>query len=172
MSTRAVLGAAPGAAFCAGPCWCPGRDRHNRSSGRSDFTEDDIEETNMSDHTTAAGETTGTGELLTALGQDLRAILTEELDRLRSQFDATLRESRRAALLLGGAAVLGGLAAGSSAAVTLRLLSTFLPRPVAALVATGLYGGGAVALARLGLTELRRAQESLPTRSSARSGQN
>lgn len=106
----------------------------------------------------------GTSELLTALGRDLRAVLQEELARLRGELGESLQDSRRAVLLLGGAAVLGALATGTSAALVLRVLTSFLPRPVAAAVATGLFGAGAAALARLGLAELRQARESLPTR--------
>ncbi|MDN5760772.1 MAG: phage holin family protein [Microlunatus sp.] len=106
----------------------------------------------------------GTSELLSALGQDLRAVLQEELDRLRGELGDSLRDGRRAALLFGGAAVLGALATGTSAALVLRALSSFLPRPLAALVATGMYGVGAAVLARQAVAEVRRAQQSLPSR--------
>lgn len=104
----------------------------------------------------------GTSELFTAVGRDLRAILQEELSRFRADLGDSVRDSKRSLMLLGGAGVLGALATGTSAAALVRVLTTFLPRPVAALIATAMYGAGAVALARLGLAELRRARQSLP----------
>ncbi len=103
-----------------------------------------------------------TSELLTAIGRDVGALLREELARIRVELAGTAREGRRAAMLLGGAGVLGSLAAGVSAAAFVRILERFLPAPVAAVVATMAYGAGAVGLARLAVAELRRAREALP----------
>lgn len=105
----------------------------------------------------------GTSELLSAIGQDVRALLREEVDRLRHELGTTVRSSRNAAALLGGAGGLGLAAAATSTVLVVRVLDSFLPRPVATLVATGMYGGGAVALGRAGLAELRRAREAVPS---------
>jgi hypothetical protein len=95
------------------------------------------------------------------LGQDVRAIVQEELRRVRTELSDTISESKQAALLLGGAGFLGAMAAGTSAAVVVRILDAVLPRPVAVILATVLYGAGAAALGRAGLAELHRARESL-----------
>ena len=109
-------------------------------------------------------EPDGTGtEAFAALGRDVAALVRQEVERLRGELSETARETRTAAVLLGGAGALGALATGTSAVFLVRTLDKFLPRPVAALVATGLYGTGAVMLARLGLAELRRARSAVPS---------
>jgi len=105
----------------------------------------------------------GTSELFTAFGQDLNRLLKEEVQRVRDELGATVRNSRRAAALLGGAGALGLTAAATSTVLVVRVLDSLLPRPVAALTATALYGGGAALLARAGLAELRRAQQTVAT---------
>ncbi len=103
------------------------------------------------------------GEMITALGKDLRQMIQQELVGLRSELRDTARAGRKAAALMGGAGLLGALAAGTSAVVIVRLLDEVLPRPLAGLVTSVLFGAGAAALARLGLAELRRAGENLPS---------
>jgi hypothetical protein len=103
-----------------------------------------------------------TSELLGALGQDVGRLIKEEVDRVRREFGESLRTGRDAGVLLGGAGALGLAAGATSTVLVVRVLDSFLPRPVAALVATGLFGGGAALLGRAGLTELRRAQRAVP----------
>ncbi len=103
-------------------------------------------------------------EMFAALGKDVRELIQQELTRLRAELRDTAREGRKASVLLGGAGLLGALAAGTSVVFVVRLLDKVLPRPLAGLVTTGLFGAGAAALARLGLAELRRAREDLPPR--------
>lgn len=104
-----------------------------------------------------------TSELLDALSKDVAALLREEVTRLRAELHASLEQSRRATLLLGGAAVLGGMAGGAATAGAVRLIDLLLPRPVSALLVAGLLGAGAGALTRRGLAELERARQLLPT---------
>lgn len=111
------------------------------------------------DDTAPAGRTS---ELLTAFGQDLSRLLREEVDRLRAELGTTVRNSKHAAVLLGGAGALGLAAAATSTVLVVRVLDSVLPRPVAALTATGLYSGGAALLARAGMAELRRARHAIP----------
>lgn len=109
-----------------------------------------------------AGAEGATGELLNAMATDVRTMLQEELEQLRGQLRETITAGKSAGALLGGAGVLGALAVGTSAAALVRVLESVLPRPVAPLVATAVYGAGAAALARAGLAELRRARQELP----------
>ncbi|MGI3781868.1 MAG: phage holin family protein [Janthinobacterium lividum] len=109
-----------------------------------------------------AGAEGATGELLNAMATDVRTMLQEEIAQLRAQLGETVTAGKSAAVLLGGAGVLGALAVGTSATALVRVLETLLPRPVAPVVATLVYGGGAAALARAGLAELARARQELP----------
>lgn len=103
-----------------------------------------------------------TSELIAALGRDVGELVRGELAQLRAELADTAREARLAAALLGGAGALGALAAGTSAVALVRLLDRVMPRPLAALAATGLYGAGALTLTRLAFTELRRARQAVP----------
>ncbi len=115
---------------------------------------------------TAAGdaETTSTGtDPYAALREDVANLVREETRRWQGELGGSIRDARRAVTLFGGAGVLGGLAAGTAAALVIRTLDTFLPKPVAALVATAALGGGGAALVRAGLAELNSSREQLPT---------
>ena len=109
-----------------------------------------------------AGAEGATGELLNAMASDVRTMLQQELEQLRGQLRETVTAGKSAAVLLGGAGALGALAVGTSASALVNVLETLLPRPVAPVVATVLYGAGAAALARAGLAELARARRDLP----------
>jgi hypothetical protein len=66
--------------------------------------------------------------------------------------------------MLGGAAVLGVLATGTSAVVLVRFLDKIFPPTTSAVVATALLGGSAAVLARAGAEELRRVGPPIPER--------
>ncbi|WP_432494231.1 phage holin family protein [Kineococcus gypseus] len=102
------------------------------------------------------------GQLVDDLTSDTVQLVRAEVERARRELLDKAREAGRGAALLGGAAVLGGLAAGTSAAFLVRTLGKVLPAPSAAFVATVLYGGGAAALGALGVEELRRVGSPLP----------
>lgn len=102
------------------------------------------------------------GQLVDELTSDTAHLVRAELRKGQQEMLAKAREASKGAALLGGAAVLGGLAAGTSAAFVVRTLGTFLPKPVAALAATALFGGGAAALGAVGLEELKRVGPVLP----------
>jgi hypothetical protein len=105
-----------------------------------------------------------TGELLRALTDNVRSLVEGELRSARAEMTEKALAARPAAAMLGGAAVLGALAAGTSAAVLVRALDRFLPPTTSALVATALLGSGAAALASAGSKELRRIGPPVPER--------
>jgi hypothetical protein len=105
-----------------------------------------------------------TGDLLRTLTENVRSLLDGELRSARAEMTEKAVAARPAAAMLGGAAVLGALAAGTSAAALVRMLDRFLPPTTAALVATALLGGGAAALASAGAEELRRIGPPVPER--------
>ncbi|WP_432547203.1 phage holin family protein [Kineococcus sp. SYSU DK004] len=102
------------------------------------------------------------GELVDELTSDTARLVRAEVRRGQRELLDKAREAGRGAALLGGAAVLGALAAGTSAAFTVRALGKVLPAPAAALTGTVLYGAGAAALGAAGLAELKRVGSLLP----------
>jgi uncharacterized membrane protein YqjE len=116
------------------------------------------------DQTTSGPAKTGekTGEAFSALAEDVRALVREELRRARAELSGKARRTGKAATLFGGAAVLGALAAGTSAVLLVRVVDKVLPRTTSALVVTILYGAGAGALVAAGAAELRRAMPLMP----------
>ena len=102
------------------------------------------------------------GQLVDELTSDTAQLVRAEVRRGQQEMLAKAKEASRGAALLGGAAVLGALAAGTSAAFAVRTLGKVLPVPSAAFLATVLYGGGAAALGAAGVAELKRIGSLLP----------
>jgi hypothetical protein len=105
-----------------------------------------------------------TGELLRTLTENVRSIVQAEVANARQEITDKALAARPAAALLGGAAVLGVLATGTSAVVVIRFLDRILPPTTAALAATALLGGGAAALAQAGVEQLRLVGPLVPER--------
>ena len=68
-----------------------------------------------------------TGELLRTLTENLRSLVQGEVASFRAEMTEKALAARPAAAMLGGAAVLGMLAAGTSATVLVRAIDRFLP---------------------------------------------
>jgi len=96
-----------------------------------------------------------TGELLSTLTENVRSLVQGEVASARQEITDKALAARPGAALLGGAAVLGALATGTSAVVLIRFLDRILPPTTSAVVATALLGGGAAALAKAGVEQLR-----------------
>jgi Putative Actinobacterial Holin-X, holin superfamily III len=105
-----------------------------------------------------------TGELISALTDDVRALVQQEVRNAQDELTGKVRRAGKGAAMLGGAAILAALAVGSSAAVLTRTLEKFLPRATAALLTTALYGVCAALLANAGVGELRRTLPLAPNR--------
>lgn len=105
-----------------------------------------------------------TAELLRGMTDDVRALVQGEVAAARREMTDKARAAGPGAAMLGGAAVLGALAAGTSAVVLVRALDRVLPPTAAALVATALLGGGAAALAKAGVADLRLVGPPVPER--------
>jgi hypothetical protein len=98
------------------------------------------------------------------LTENVRSIVQAEVASARQEITDKALAARPAAALLGGAAVLGVLATGTSAVVVIRFLDRVLPPTTAAVAATALLGGGAAALAQAGIEQLRLVGPLVPER--------
>jgi len=103
-----------------------------------------------------------TSELLRTVASEVRSIVQDELTSARREITGKVLGARPAMAKLGAAAVLGAMAAGTSASTLVRALDRVLPRTASALTATALLGGAAAALAAAAREELRRIGSLVP----------
>lgn len=103
-----------------------------------------------------------TGELFSAVSEDVRRLMRQELRLAQTELVAKGRRAGKGAAALGAAGVFGALATAGSAVFTLRVLDRFLPPKTAALLLTAGYGAAAGALAAWGYAEVREAMPLYP----------
>lgn len=104
------------------------------------------------------------GDQLRNLGDDVRALIRQEVRQGQAEMMDKAREAAKGSALLGAAGLFGLAAAGMSAVVLVRVLDRFMPPPAAAATAAAGLGGAAAGLAAWGLAELRPVRPLLPER--------
>ena len=103
-----------------------------------------------------------TADLLRSLTDNLRSLMRGEVESARQEMTEKAVAARPAAAMLGGAAVLGALATGTSGVVVIRFLDKIFPPLTSSVIATALLGGAAAVLARAGAEELQRVGPPIP----------
>jgi len=101
-------------------------------------------------------------ELVQTVSERAVVLAREEVDLARQEMTAKAREAAAGSAMLGGAALLGVLAAGTGTAALVLLLSRRPGPSAAALGVTGLYAAGGAALAQQGIARLRAAGPPVP----------
>ncbi|MGY1771332.1 phage holin family protein [Blastococcus sp. SYSU D00813] len=94
---------------------------------------------------------------LRPLTDELGAVVHREVERVRREVTRPYRESREGVRLLGGATVLGSMAAGAGTAAVIRLLDRRMPPVASAAVTAAVLGAGASAVAAAGRARMRTA---------------
>jgi hypothetical protein len=111
----------------------------------------------------ASSKTENSGaDAIRELVGDVRVLLRDELRTAQDELAGKARVASDGVLLLGVAAVLGAVAAGTSTVMIMRTLEKVLPPIMAAAVATIIFTVAAAVLARVGLAEVRRALPLFP----------
>ena len=93
---------------------------------------------------------------------DMRELLEVELRNAQEELAGKFRVASEGAVVLGVAVVLGGMAAGASTVVILRMLEKVFPPALAATIATVIFAAAAGLLATAGLAAVRRALPLIP----------
>ncbi len=104
------------------------------------------------------------GELVKRLSRQLGVLVRQEAELAKQELTEKAARAGVGAGLLGGAAVVGLAALGALTAALVLVLDLGLPAWAAALVATAILAALAVALAIVGLQQLRRAGGPVPDR--------
>jgi hypothetical protein len=99
------------------------------------------------------------GELVKQLSEQTSTLVRQEIELAKTELSERGKAAGKGAGLLGGAGVVGLLAAGALTAFLILLLSEVMDAWVAALIVTVVYAAGA---ALLGLTGRDRIREGMP----------
>jgi uncharacterized membrane protein YqjE len=103
-----------------------------------------------------------TGELFKRLSEQTSALVRQEIELAKAEVSEKGKAAGAGAGLLGGAAVLGLLAAGALTAFIVLLLSKAMDAWVAALIVTVIYAAIAGALALMGRDRVRAGMPPAP----------
>jgi uncharacterized membrane protein YqjE len=103
-----------------------------------------------------------TGELFKRLSEQTSALVRQEIELAKAEVSEKGKAAGAGAGLLGGAAVLGLLAAGALTAFIVLLLSKAMDAWVAALIVTVIYAAIAGALALMGRERVRAGMPPAP----------
>ncbi|WP_433505860.1 phage holin family protein [Pseudonocardia halophobica] len=109
----------------------------------------------------ADGEEAAPSSTVQALQDDVRALVREEVNKVRTELGGRARAAGAAGALVAGAGVLGLLAVGTAGALVVRAFDRVLPPIAAAGAATAVFGGGAAALGAVGVRQLRQTRDEL-----------
>ena len=102
------------------------------------------------------------GDLVKQLADQTSTLVRQELDLAKAEMTQKGREAGKGAGLLGGAAVVGLLAAGALTATLIAVLDTFMVTWLAALIVTVVFGAIAAFLALKGRDRIRAATPPVP----------
>lgn len=102
------------------------------------------------------------GELAQTVSDQAVVLVRQEVGRARRELTAKARDASTGAAMVGGAALLGTLAAGTGTAALVLFLARRPEPSAAALGVTGLYVGAGALLARQGIARLRAAAPPVP----------
>lgn len=106
---------------------------------------------------------TPASDLMRSLTDTVGVLLHQELRKAQEEMTDKARLAVKGVGILGGAAVLGALAAGTGATFIVRLLDGIMPPRAAAACTTAMLGAAAAGLATWGVKELRAVQPPVPT---------
>lgn len=101
-------------------------------------------------------------ELVQTVSEQAVVLAREEIELARREMTEKARQAAGGVAMLGGAALLGTLAAGTGTAALVLLLSRRPGPSAAALTVTAVYGAGSAGLAQEGIARLRAAGPPVP----------
>src|SRR5919108_4867264 len=101
-------------------------------------------------------------ELVQTVSEQAVVLAREEVELARRELTAKARQAAGGAAMLGGAVLLGTLAAGTGTAGLVLLLSRRGRPSAAAFAVTGFYAAGSAGLAQEGIARLRAAAPPVP----------
>jgi hypothetical protein len=101
-------------------------------------------------------------ELVQTVSERAVVLAREEVERARRELAAKASQAAGGVAMLGGAALLGTLAAGTGTAALVLLLSRRPGPSAAALTVTAAYAAGGAGLAQEGIARLRAAAPPVP----------
>jgi len=102
------------------------------------------------------------GELASDLTRDLSLLVRQELELAKAEMTEKGRLAAPGLGMLGGAGVVGLMAAGALTACAVLVLSIFLPEWISALIVGGVLAGGAYVLVKRGKEQIGKAGAPIP----------